>query len=90
MPRPTLAQFCLGTLIIVATTVGLLAVSGATGVVGIVALVAVAVALGVLVTALLMTADRRRRPPAHPTSDQPRPEPRPAARPTAPEYARQR
>jgi hypothetical protein len=87
MPRPTLAQFCTGTLTIVVTTVVLLAVSGATGVPAVAALVAVAVALGVLVTLLLMTADRRRAATS-PASGRPGTEPRPTARPAVPEYGR--
>lgn len=80
MPRPTIAQLCTGTLTVVATTVALLAVSGATGVFEIAVLVAFAVALGTLATALLMTGARGR------------PSPRPGALTAAaphPEYARQ-
>ncbi|MDH6126661.1 hypothetical protein [Kitasatospora sp. GP82] len=85
MPRPTLAQLSIGTLIVVATTVALLAVSGATAVFAVAVLVAFAVTLGTLATALLMTASRRRRP-AHPAAAQ-----RPADRqPPAPALARQR
>ncbi|MFB7663717.1 hypothetical protein ACFC1R_07145 [Kitasatospora sp. NPDC056138] len=90
MPRPTPAQFCTGTLIVVLTTVALLAVSGATAVPAVTALVALAVALGVLATALLMAADRRRRSATREAPDRRRSEPLPAAQPTAPEYARQR
>ncbi|GAA2745433.1 MULTISPECIES: hypothetical protein [Kitasatospora] len=62
MPRPTTAQLCTGTLITVATTVALLAVSGSTGVFEITVLVAFAIALGTLATALLMSAAAHRRP----------------------------
>ncbi|WP_254802499.1 hypothetical protein [Kitasatospora sp. SUK 42] len=52
MPRPSAARFCLGTFTVVATTVALLAVSGASGVLEVAVLVGFAVALGTLVTVL--------------------------------------
>ena len=63
MPRPTVAQICTGTLTVVAATLALLTVSGATGLLEIAVLVAFALALGTLATALSMAASRRR--PAH-------------------------
>ncbi|MEU9128554.1 hypothetical protein AB0D08_10645 [Kitasatospora sp. NPDC048540] len=61
MPRPTTAQLCTGILIVVATTVALLAVSGSSGVFEVAVLVAFAVALGTLATALLMSVAAQRR-----------------------------
>ncbi|GAA0667829.1 hypothetical protein GCM10010193_19480 [Kitasatospora atroaurantiaca] len=83
MTRPTIAQFCTGTLTVVATTVALLAVSGATEVFEIMVLVAFAVALGTLATALLITATQRRSTPRPSTLS-----PTSSAAPQ-PEYARQ-
>ncbi|GAA4850781.1 hypothetical protein [Kitasatospora terrestris] len=85
MPRPSSAQLFTGTLIVVATTVALLAVSGSTGVYEIAVLVAFAIALGTLATALSMSAAAQRRsavaaPPLAPAAPEPSP---------APEFARQ-
>ncbi|MEV4614009.1 hypothetical protein AB0K43_15650 [Kitasatospora sp. NPDC049258] len=78
MPRPTTAQLCTGTLIVVATTVALLAVSGSSGVFEVAVLVLFAIALGTLTTALLMAVAAQRRPAAEPglgeSSGLPRPE----------------
>ncbi len=60
MPRPTVAQICTGTLTVVAATLALLTVSGATGVLEVAVLVAFALALGTLATALSMSVTRRR------------------------------
>lgn len=80
MPRPTTAQLCTGILIVVATTVALLAVSGESGVFGIAVLVTFAVVLGTLATALSISAAARRRP-------SPRPISRSRSEQRAPEYA---
>ncbi|WP_329487852.1 hypothetical protein OG618_14640 [Kitasatospora sp. NBC_01246] len=61
MPRPTTAQFCLGTCTVVAAAVALLAVSGATGVLEIAVLVGFALALGTLVTLLSLSTAAQRR-----------------------------
>ncbi|MER5636344.1 hypothetical protein ABT095_05260 [Kitasatospora sp. NPDC002227] len=77
MPRPTIAQLLTGTLTVVATTVALLAVSGATGVFEIAVLVTFAVVLGTLAVALQQAATRgrpHRTPPAAPASTPPVPE----------------
>ncbi|MFD7900632.1 hypothetical protein ACFVSN_33175 [Kitasatospora sp. NPDC057904] len=52
MPRPSAAQLFLGTFTVVATTVALLAVSGASGVLEVAVLVGFALALGTLVALL--------------------------------------
>ncbi|MBV6698413.1 hypothetical protein KV557_14935 [Kitasatospora aureofaciens] len=80
MPRPSAAQFCLGTFTVVATTVVLLAVSGAAGVLEVAVLVGFAVALGTLVTLLSLSVSARSARPAQV----------PAAAPAGHEYARQR
>ncbi|MEU1420957.1 hypothetical protein [Kitasatospora sp. NPDC005751] len=66
MPRPTTAQFCLGTCTVVAAAVALLAVSGATGVLEIAVLVGFALALGTLVTLLSLSTAAQRRTTATP------------------------
>ncbi|MFJ9694204.1 hypothetical protein [Kitasatospora sp. NPDC101183] len=79
MPRPSAARFCLGSFTVVAATVALLAVSGASGVLEVAVLVAFALALGTLVTVLSMrTAAGRSRSAAA------------SGRGGAHEYARQR
>jgi hypothetical protein len=82
-PRPTTAQLCTGILIVVATTVALLAVSGESGVFQIAVLVAFAVALGTLATMLSMSAAARRRSSPRPVTGAPEPRPEYA------QYARQ-
>ncbi|MFD8703528.1 hypothetical protein ACFV1W_13000 [Kitasatospora sp. NPDC059648] len=52
MPRPSAARFCLGSFTVAATTVALLAVSGAVGALEVAVLVAFALALGTVVTVL--------------------------------------
>ncbi|MER7753039.1 hypothetical protein [Kitasatospora sp. NPDC097643] len=52
MPRPSAAQVCLGSFTVVAATVVLLAVSGASGVLAVAVLVGFALALGTVVTVL--------------------------------------
>ncbi|MFF2141302.1 hypothetical protein [Kitasatospora sp. NPDC058190] len=59
MPRPSVAQFCLGSFTVVATTVALLAVSGASGVLEVAVLVAFALALGTVVTVLSLSVSGR-------------------------------
>ncbi|MFH8383051.1 hypothetical protein ACH4E7_19200 [Kitasatospora sp. NPDC018058] len=59
MPRPSAAQFCLGSFTVVATTVALLAVSGASGVLEVAVLVAFALALGTVVTVLSLSLSSR-------------------------------
>ncbi|MFF1869686.1 hypothetical protein [Kitasatospora herbaricolor] len=89
MPRPTVAQICTGTLTVVAATVALLSVSGATGALEIAVVVAVALALGTLATALSMSG-RRRRPAPRPVAAQPAVPAGPGVRASATrEYARQ-
>ncbi|MFJ3791994.1 hypothetical protein [Kitasatospora sp. NPDC090091] len=84
MPRPTTAQICLGTFTVVASTVALLAVSGATGVREVAVLVGFALALGTLVALLpLSTATRR-------GASGPAPVPTPDSAPAGRGYARQR
>ncbi|MGW7443871.1 hypothetical protein [Kitasatospora sp. NPDC054795] len=56
MPRPSVAQVCLGSFTVVATTVVLLAVSGASGVLAVAVLVGFALVLGTVVTVLSMSA----------------------------------
>ncbi|MGW3040103.1 hypothetical protein ACWC9T_08650 [Kitasatospora sp. NPDC001159] len=80
MPRPSAAQFCLGSFTVVATTVALLAVSGASGVLEVAVLVAFALALGTVVTVSLSVSSRPAGPAEGPGS------PATAGR----EYARQR
>ncbi|WP_037972859.1 hypothetical protein [Streptomyces sp. NRRL WC-3742] len=75
MPRPSASQLCLGSFTVVAATVALLAVSGASGVLEVAVLVAFALALGTLVTVLSSRADDPSRP---------------TAAGSGPEYARQR
>ena len=87
MTRPTVAQICTGTLIVVAATVALLGVSGATGVLEIAVLVTFALALGVLATALSMTA---RRGPAPREDRAVRAQAAPRSTRTSREYAQQR
>jgi len=83
MPRPTSAQVCTGTLIVVATTVALLAVSGSSGLFEVAVLVAFAIALGTLATALLMSVSAQRSSSPDVSAG-----PSPAQQPQ-PEYARQ-
>ncbi|WP_354640736.1 hypothetical protein [Kitasatospora camelliae] len=64
MPRPTTAQLLTGTLIVVATTVALLAVSGSSEAFEVAVLVMFAVALGTLSTLLMASAAAQRRSPA--------------------------
>ncbi|MFF1902565.1 hypothetical protein [Kitasatospora sp. NPDC058218] len=97
MPRPTTAQFCLGTFTVVAAAVALLAVSGATGVLEIAVLVGFALALGTLVTLLsLSTAAQRRAAVTAAVTTAPAPSPAaapadaPAPAPAGHAYARQR
>ncbi|MFB7905507.1 hypothetical protein ACFC1T_03680 [Kitasatospora sp. NPDC056076] len=59
MPRPSAAQFCLGSFTVVATTVALLAVSGASGVLEVAVLVGFALALGTVVTVLSVAVSAR-------------------------------
>ncbi|MFJ9773729.1 hypothetical protein ACIRVF_21215 [Kitasatospora sp. NPDC101157] len=59
MPRPSAAQFCLGSFTVVATAVALLAVSGASGVLEVAVLVAFALALGTVVTVLSVSVSHR-------------------------------
>ncbi|MER7846764.1 hypothetical protein ABTZ03_22750 [Kitasatospora sp. NPDC096077] len=59
MPRPSAAQFCLGSFTVVATTVALLAVSGAAGVLEVAVLVGFALALGTVVTLLSLSVSAR-------------------------------
>ncbi|MGA5820631.1 hypothetical protein ACPC54_22530 [Kitasatospora sp. NPDC094028] len=60
MPRPSAGQLCLGSFTVVAATVALLAVSGATGVLAVSVLVGFALALGTAVTLLSLSASDRR------------------------------
>ncbi|KJS56446.1 hypothetical protein [Streptomyces rubellomurinus] len=60
MPRPSAGQLCLGSFTVVAATVALLAVSGATGVLAVAVLVGFALALGTAVTLLSQPASDRR------------------------------
>ncbi|MFI6156626.1 hypothetical protein ACIBCA_28540 [Kitasatospora sp. NPDC051170] len=64
MPRPSVPQFFLGSFTVVAATVALLAVSGASGVLEVAVLVAFALALGTLVTVLSSRATDPSRPAA--------------------------
>lgn len=89
MPRPTTAQTLLGTFTVVAATVALLAVSGATGVREVAVLVGFALALGTLVTLLSVSTAELRRPAAAPDPAR-TPAPAPAPAPAGHEYARQR
>lgn len=82
MPRPSAAQFCLGSFTVVATTVALLAVSGASGVLEVAVLVGFALALGTVVTVLSASVSSR------PSAVAGRPGASPAA--AGREYARQR
>ncbi|MFI9158320.1 hypothetical protein ACIGXI_21550 [Kitasatospora aureofaciens] len=59
MPRPSAVQFCLGSFTVVAATVALLAVSGASGALEVGVLVAFALALGTVVTALSVSVSTR-------------------------------
>lgn len=77
MPRPSAAQLFLGTFTVVATTVALLAVSGAAGVLEVAVLVGFALTLGTLVALLPLSSARSGR-----TSRVPAP--------AGQEYARQR
>ncbi|MEV7022486.1 hypothetical protein [Kitasatospora sp. NPDC093558] len=59
MSRPSTAQLFLGTFTVVASTVALLAVSGATGVLEVAVLVGFALALGTLVALLPLPSSSR-------------------------------
>ncbi|MEU9078895.1 hypothetical protein ACFYUY_17925 [Kitasatospora sp. NPDC004745] len=59
MPRPSAAQYCLGSFTVVAATVALLAVSGATGALEVAVLVGFALALGTVVTVLAVAVSGR-------------------------------
>ncbi|MFD4394069.1 hypothetical protein [Kitasatospora sp. NPDC058478] len=80
MPRPSAAQYCLGSFTVVAATVALLAVSDASGVLEVVVLEGFALALGTVVTVLSLAVSGRSAARAGTTS------PAPAGH----EYARQR
>ncbi|MFI2611426.1 hypothetical protein [Kitasatospora sp. NPDC018619] len=89
MPRPSAAQACLGSFTVVATTVALLAVSGASGVLAVAVLVGFALALGTAVTVLSMSAGAAgAAAPAAPAD--PAGARRPTAAAAAHAYARQR
>lgn len=94
MPRPSVAQACLGSFTVAATTVALLAVSGASGVLAVSVLVGFALALGTVVTVLRMSvvAARAATAPAGPADPavEPRPAAAAAAAPAGQAYARQR
>lgn len=64
MSRPSASQLCLGSFTVVAATVALLAVSGASGVLEVAVLVALALALGTLVAVLPLRAAEPSRPAA--------------------------
>ncbi|MFD0273786.1 hypothetical protein ACFVHB_07700 [Kitasatospora sp. NPDC127111] len=69
MPRPTTPQICLGTFTVVASTVALLAVSGAAGVLEVAVVVGFALALGTLVTLVtLLSVPTVPAPEATPTT----------------------
>ncbi|MFF3004459.1 hypothetical protein ACFVTF_16810 [Kitasatospora sp. NPDC057940] len=59
MPRPSAAQYCLGSFTVVAATVALLAVSGASGVLEVAVLEGFALALGTVVTVLSLAVSGR-------------------------------
>jgi hypothetical protein len=88
MPRPSAAQFCLGTFTVVATTVALLAVSGASGVLEVAVVVGFALVLGTVVTVLSLSASSRSAGAARRSSEAPEAKASPA--PAGREYARQR
>ncbi|MFD5434395.1 hypothetical protein ACFWJ4_19855 [Kitasatospora sp. NPDC127067] len=100
MPRPSVAQVCLGSFTVVATTVVLLAVSGASGVLAVAVLVGFALVLGTVVTVLSMSAATARAATAGAATvgdatveagaADPARAPRPAAAATGHAYARQR
>ncbi|MFD0407137.1 hypothetical protein [Kitasatospora sp. NPDC127116] len=100
MPRPSVAQVCLGSFTVVATTVVLLAVSGASGVLAVAVLVGFALVLGTVVTVLSMSAATARAAAAGAATVEaatvedgaadPARAPRPAAAATGHAYARQR
>ncbi|MFF2750857.1 hypothetical protein ACFVVA_35660 [Kitasatospora sp. NPDC058048] len=100
MPRPSVAQVCLGSFTVVATTVVLLAVSGASGVLAVAVLVGFALVLGTVVTVLSMSAATARAATAGAATVEdatveagaadPARAPRPAAAATGHAYARQR
>ncbi|MFE6501399.1 hypothetical protein [Kitasatospora sp. NPDC057738] len=100
MPRPSVAQVCLGSFTVVATTVVLLAVSGASGVLAVAVLVGFALVLGTVVTVLSMSAAAARAAAAGAATVEaatvedgaadPARAPRPAAAATGHAYARQR
>ncbi|MGW7581774.1 hypothetical protein ACWGKU_16355 [Kitasatospora sp. NPDC054768] len=100
MPRPSVAQVCLGSFTVVATTVVLLAASGASGVLAVAVLVGFALVLGTVVTVLSMSAAAARAAAARAATVEdatveaggadPARAPRPAAAATGHAYARQR
>ncbi|MET8545222.1 hypothetical protein ABZW03_31975 [Kitasatospora sp. NPDC004799] len=91
MPRPSLAQACLGSFTVVATTVALLAVAGASGVLAVSVLVGFALALGTVVTVLSMSAAAARAATEAPDPAAPATDPAEAATAAAGHaYARQR
>ncbi|WP_395296010.1 hypothetical protein ACF9IK_23010 [Kitasatospora hibisci] len=86
MPRPTTARICLGTFTVVVSTVALLAVSGAAGVLEVTVLVGFALTLGTLVTLLPRSTAARRGV----SGSAPSPKPAPGSAPAGHGYARQR
>lgn len=90
MPRPSVAQACLGSFTVVAATVALLAVSGASGVLAVAVLVGFALALGTVVTVLSMSAAAARAASAAAGPADPTGAPRRAADAAGHAYARQR
>ncbi|MBO1418086.1 hypothetical protein [Streptomyces sp. FH025] len=86
MPRPSAARLCLGTFTVVATTVALLAVSGASGVLEVAVLVGLALALGTLVTVFSPSASGHAAGSARGSSGRAEHSPAPAGH----GYARQR
>ncbi|MEU1285769.1 hypothetical protein [Kitasatospora sp. NPDC005856] len=90
MPRPSVAQACLGSFTVVASTVALLAASGASGVLAVSVLVGFALALGTVVTVLSMAAAAARAATAAEGAADPARAPRPAAAAAGHAYARQR
>ena len=61
MPRPTAAQLAYGTMVVVATTVVLLAASSAQGTLAVTLLVVLGLLVGTIATALVISAPARRR-----------------------------
>ncbi|MFD4656512.1 hypothetical protein ACFWP2_12880 [Kitasatospora sp. NPDC058444] len=90
MPRPSVAQACLGSFTVVASSVALLAVSGASGVLAVSVLVGFALALGTVVTVLSMSAAAARAATVAEGAADPERAPRPTAAAAGRAYARQR